>query len=80
MQNFIPSTFSFAGKKAILELMDAVDNTIPTPERDLDVPFYLPIESVHSIPGRLVAESTNSSSFPIFDYFFFFFQRHGHHR
>lgn len=40
------------GKSAILALMDAVDNTIPTPERDLEVPFLLPIEHVHSIPGR----------------------------
>eukprot|EP00095_Tigriopus_kingsejongensis_P010259 maker-scaffold178_size283195-snap-gene-1.31 protein:Tk10259 transcript:maker-scaffold178_size283195-snap-gene-1.31-mRNA-1 annotation:"elongation factor mitochondrial precursor" len=40
------------GKNSILELMDVVDNAIPTPERNLDVPFMLPIEMVHSIPGR----------------------------
>lgn len=32
------------GEKAVLELMDAVDNYIPTPERDLDKPFLMPIE------------------------------------
>ena len=36
----------------IWELMDAVDNYIPTPERDLDKPFLMPIEDVFSIKGR----------------------------
>lgn len=36
----------------IMELMDAVDTTIPTPERPLDQPFLLPIEDVFSIKGR----------------------------
>lgn len=40
------------GKEAIEELMDAVDSYIPDPERILDAPFLLPIESVHSIQGR----------------------------
>ncbi|CAM6054373.1 unnamed protein product [Sphagnum tenellum] len=40
------------GKNSILALMEAVDKTIPTPERSLDEPFYLPIEHVHSIVGR----------------------------
>lgn len=40
------------GRKAIAELMDIVDETIPTPDRPLDEPFLLPIEHVHSIPGR----------------------------
>ena len=44
--------YFYAGKKAIEELMDAVDTTIPTPERSLEEPFLLPVESVHSIPGR----------------------------
>jgi elongation factor Tu len=34
------------------ELMDAVDSYIPTPERDLDKPFIMPIEDVFSITGR----------------------------
>ena len=36
----------------IWELMDAVDKTIPTPERPLDQPFLMPIEDVFSITGR----------------------------
>ena len=40
----------FAAK--ILELMGEVDEYIPTPERDLDKPFLMPIEDVFSITGR----------------------------
>eukprot|EP00088_Acartia_fossae_P041768 TRINITY_DN436_c0_g1_i2.p1 TRINITY_DN436_c0_g1~~TRINITY_DN436_c0_g1_i2.p1 ORF type:complete len:474 (-),score=150.00 TRINITY_DN436_c0_g1_i2:23-1408(-) len=40
------------GVQAIEELMKTVDECIPTPERDLDVPFLLPIEHVHNIQGR----------------------------
>ncbi len=36
----------------ILELMDAVDEFIPLPERDIDKPFLMPIEDVFSISGR----------------------------
>jgi len=36
----------------ILELMDAVDNYIPEPERPIDRPFLMPIEDVMSITGR----------------------------
>src|SRR6056297_3511190 len=39
-------------EKAIVELMDAVDDTIPTPERDVDKPFLMPVEDVFSITGR----------------------------
>jgi elongation factor Tu len=38
--------------KAIWELMDAVDNYIPMPERDVDKPFLMPIEDVFTITGR----------------------------
>ncbi|MBR4808863.1 MAG: elongation factor Tu [Bacteroidales bacterium] len=38
--------------KCICELMDAVDNYIPTPERPIDQPFLMPIEDVFSIEGR----------------------------
>jgi len=38
--------------KCILELMDAVDATIPVPERPLDKPFLMPIEDVFTISGR----------------------------
>ena len=40
------------GKDSIVKLMDAVDNKIPDPERPTDVPFLMPIEMTHSIPGR----------------------------
>ncbi|HED31094.1 MAG TPA: elongation factor Tu [Prosthecochloris aestuarii] len=40
------------GEKAILELMEAVDNYIPEPVRDVDKPFLMPIEDVFSISGR----------------------------
>ncbi|MDA8205830.1 MAG: elongation factor Tu, partial [Thermaerobacter sp.] len=36
----------------IWELMDAVDEYIPTPERDTDRPFLMPVEDTHSITGR----------------------------
>lgn len=36
----------------IWELMDAVDEYIPTPERDIDQPFLMPVEDVFSITGR----------------------------
>ena len=36
----------------ILELMDAVDSYIPTPERKSDLPFLMPIEDVMTISGR----------------------------
>ena len=38
--------------KCIWELMDAVDSYIPTPERDNDKPFLMPIEDVFTITGR----------------------------
>ena len=38
--------------KCILELMDAIDSYIPTPERDDAKPFLLPVEDVFTISGR----------------------------
>lgn len=38
--------------KSIWELIDAVDNYIPEPERDLDKPFLMPVGDVFSISGR----------------------------
>jgi elongation factor Tu len=38
--------------KSIYELMEAVDTYIPTPERDKDKPFLMPVEDVFSITGR----------------------------
>jgi elongation factor Tu len=40
------------GEEKILELMKAVDDWIPQPERPLDKPFLMPIEDVFSISGR----------------------------
>ncbi len=39
-------------EEKILELMQAVDDYIPTPERDSDKPFMMPVEDVFSITGR----------------------------
>jgi elongation factor Tu len=36
----------------IIELMNAVDESIPTPERDVDKPFLMPVEDVFTITGR----------------------------
>lgn len=42
-----------AAKEACIhELMKAVDETIPTPQRDVDKPFIMPVEDVFSITGR----------------------------
>jgi elongation factor Tu len=38
--------------KCIWDLLDAVDNYIPTPEREMDKPFLMPIEDVFGIKGR----------------------------
>jgi elongation factor Tu len=38
--------------KCIIDLMNAVDSYIPTPQRDIDKPFLMPIEDVFSIKGR----------------------------
>jgi elongation factor Tu len=39
-------------EEAIVELMAAVDSYIPTPQRDVDKPFLLPVEDVFTITGR----------------------------
>lgn len=40
------------GAKGIIDLMEAIDSYIPTPERDVDKPFLMPVEDVFSITGR----------------------------
>ena len=40
------------GKKAILELAEALDSYIPEPVRDLDKPFLMPVEDIMTITGR----------------------------
>lgn len=39
-------------EEKVVELIKAVDETIPTPERDVDKPFLMPVEDVFSITGR----------------------------
>jgi len=39
-------------EETVVELMNAVDSYIPTPERDVDRPFLMPVEDVFSITGR----------------------------
>jgi elongation factor Tu len=39
-------------KAQILKLMEAVDSFIPTPEREIDKPFLMPVEDVFTITGR----------------------------
>jgi elongation factor Tu len=38
--------------QSVLDLMEAVDETIPTPERDINKPFLMPVEDIFSITGR----------------------------
>lgn len=38
--------------ESIKKLLDAVDSYIPTPLRDLEKPFLMPVEDVYSIAGR----------------------------
>jgi elongation factor Tu len=46
------SSWEDEGAKGVVELMEAVDTDIPTPERDVDRPFIMPVEDVFSIAGR----------------------------
>ena len=47
-----PDDITNPAYKPILELMDAVDEWIPTPERDDTKPFLMPVEDVFTITGR----------------------------
>ena len=47
-----PDDINDPAYKPILELMDAVDEWIPTPERDDTKPFQMPVEDVFTITGR----------------------------
>ena len=47
-----PDDISNPAYAPILELMDAVDKFIPTPERKADLPFLMPVEDVFTITGR----------------------------
>ena len=48
----VEGTNAELGEKAIVALMEAVDTYIPTPARDIDRPFLMPVEDVFSISGR----------------------------
>ncbi len=47
-----PNDLNDPAYKSILDLMDAVDSYIPTPERKSDLPFLMPVEDVFTITGR----------------------------
>ena len=47
-----PDDLSDPAYKSILDLMDAVDEYIPTPDRKADLPFLMPVEDVFTITGR----------------------------
>ncbi|WP_124101031.1 elongation factor Tu [Ruminococcus sp. Marseille-P6503] len=47
-----PDDLSDPAYAPILELMDAVDDFIPTPDRKADMPFLMPVEDVFTITGR----------------------------
>src|SRR5207237_10552519 len=40
------------GTKSIMKLAEALDSYIPTPKREIDKPFLMPVEDVFSISGR----------------------------
>jgi elongation factor Tu len=40
------------GKESILKLLDSIDDYIPTPVRDQDGPFLMPVDSAFTVPGR----------------------------
>ena len=47
-----PDDISNDAYKSVLDLMQTVDDYIPTPDRDVDKPFLMPVEDVFSIEGR----------------------------
>jgi len=53
--------------KAVLELMEKVDEYIKTPERDVDKPFLMPIEDIFSITGRgTVVTTFGNATIPVY--------------
>ena len=52
MESGLSGDFESEDWNSIRELLDAVDSYVPTPERDRDKPFLMPIEDVFSITGR----------------------------
>ena len=54
--NALNSPNDDSANKCIVELMEACDNFIPEPKRDVDKPFLMPVEDVFSITGRGTVE------------------------
>jgi elongation factor Tu len=52
MEKGVAGDFEGPEWDCVQELIDAIDDYIPTPERDTDKPFLMPIEDVFSITGR----------------------------
>jgi elongation factor Tu len=52
MEKGLAGNFEGEEWKAIQELLDAIDSYIPTPTREVDKPFLMPVEDVFSITGR----------------------------
>ena len=52
MEKGVEGDFEDAVWKPITDLLDAIDNDIPTPDRETDKPFLMPVEDVFSITGR----------------------------
>ena len=50
--NALSNPDDMEANKCIQELVDAIDEYIPTPQRDVDKPFLMPVEDVFSITGR----------------------------
>lgn len=58
--------FPEMGRDSIVKLMETVDKHIPTPPRNFDLPFFIPIEHIYSITGRgTVATGTFQKFFSI---------------
>lgn len=52
MEDIIAGNVDTENTKCIKELLSAIDTYIPTPKREIDKPFLLPVEDVFSIQGR----------------------------
>jgi elongation factor Tu len=52
MEKGLAGDFTGGEWQSIQELLDAIDSYIPTPEREVDKPFLMPVEDVFSITGR----------------------------
>ena len=51
-EQMIKKSSDVSFRESITKLMEAVDESIPLPQRDLDKPFLMAVEDVYSIAGR----------------------------